>query len=1071
MLQYLLNYLEKKPQYENIKNFTEFKKIGAVLAQSKGFLAALLAYNTKNPILWIAPSVDHAEKIHEEAVFFSKKLPQKTLYFPEKEEDTPSEGERISVLDEILTESDITKICMIASIKAVLQPALDKKKLKQEKLKLTCGQVIDPDSIMKKLVEFGYERTELATSWGEFARRGYILDIFPASGYPARIEFFSQTIESIRNFDPSSQISFKNLDNFTLLPIKETRSSHSLIEQLPRDTIIIIDEADNIKIHVKEFLEKNLKKSYREFEKKIKDSKTIEITGNLAGEKYSFNFSSSPVSPFNGNMEFFIKNVEKYQKESTAIAISTLQDMRLNEIMQNYSLGGISYLEPKPLSSGNILITHGYIEKGFYLKDYSLFLISDQELFGSIIRRNVPVPVERQKRTIQLEKFKPGDFVIHTQYGAALFKKLISLDLQGTKGDFLLLEFAKQDKIYLPISQLNVLQKLIAPEGSSPKLSTLGGKHFINLKKKIKESIKETASRLLNLYAVRASVKGHCFSPDTIWQAELEAGFPYEETIDQMNAIKEVKKDMENSKPMDRLICGDAGYGKTEVALRASFKAAMDSKQVAVLVPTTVLAQQHWQTFKERLSAYPVGVEALSRFKSKKEQKKIIEKLKDGKIDIIIGTHRLLQKDIEFKKLGLIIIDEEQHFGVSAKEKLKEMKKEVDTLTLTATPIPRTFQMSLLGIRDMSLINTPPEERLPIKTFIYEYNKRIIKSAVLKELERGGQVFFLNNRIGGIEKLTKEISKLVPGAKIQIAHGQLPEEKLEKIMIDFYSGNIDILACTTIIESGIDIPKANTIIINNAHLFGLSQLYQIRGRVGRSHLQGYAYLLYPPKKIKPQGQERLKTLREFTQLGSGFQIALKDLEIRGAGNLLGTEQHGYVCSVGFTLYCQLLSQAVEELKGKKIEEYNPVIELPIPAYLPIEYIGGQQEKLNLYKRMSEIRSENELKEIKAELMDRFGKFPDEVENLFKVIRLKIICYRFKILSIKYFMGKLIITAPLLAGLDPEFAKKINKNYDIEISYNNRQLTVKNLAQKKEWFSILISLLSGLEKYKTGVFHA
>lgn len=1064
MLIYLLDSFKDNPCYSYIQNFRQFDKIGGVLEQSKGLLLSLLVHNSQSPIIWITSSLDRAERVNEEASFFSKKLPQKIIHFPEREENNSSIGERICILDEILAEANIKKTGIVTSIKAILQPTLGKNTLNAQKINLSKEKTIDPEILIKKLINFGYQRAELATSPGEFARRGYILDIFSPQKYPVRIEFFGQTIESIRNFKPSTQISFDGLDDFTLLPINEGKKHHNLIDQLPEETIVILDEPESIKIHTREFLDDALKKTYMELGKKIKNKTTIKIYGNLVEEKSVFNFTASPVNPFKGNMENFVQDLKKWQGEDMATAVITLQDIRLSEILQNYSVAGVSYLQPKPLTGRNILITHGHLEKGFYLRDYNLILISDLELFGSITRRNIPVTIERAEKN-QLEKFKPQDFVIHTSYGVAQFQKLLSLEVQGTSGDYLLLEFSKGDKLYLPVSQLNLLQKYIASEGTTPKLSNLRGTSFKNLKRKIKESVKEIAKKLLHLYASRASISGYPFPADTIWQAELEASFPYEETQDQIKAIKEVKKDMECPKAMDRLVCGDAGYGKTEVALRASFKAAINSKQVAMLVPTTVLAQQHYQTFKERLSAYPVKVEVLSRFKSKKEQKEIVENLKEGKIDIIIGTHRLLQKDIEFKTLGLVIIDEEQHFGVSDKEKLKELKGNVDTLTLTATPIPRTFQMSLLGIRDMSLINTPPEERIPVKTYVHEFSPRVIKSAILKELERGGQVFFINNRILGIEKIANEILRLIPGAKLAIAHGRLDEEKLEEIMLNFYGGEIDILVCTTIIESGIDIPKANTIIVNNAHLFGLAQLYQIRGRVGRSHLQAHAHLLYPPKKIKPAGEERLKTLREFTELGSGFQIALKDLEIRGAGNLLGTEQHGYISSVGFTLYCQLLNQAIEELKGKKTEEeYSPSIELPIPAYLPLDYIGGEEEKLNIYKRLGDIKSEKKLEGIKEEMLDRFGKYPEEVENLFKIIKLKILCLQYKILSIKYYMGKLTITAPLLIGLDIEFIGKTNRDYGIEISYGNKQVIIKKLAQKKEWFDTLINLIASLGKY-------
>lgn len=650
--------------------------------------------------------------------------------------------------------------------------------------------------------------------------------------------------------------------------------------------------------------------------------------------------------------------------------------------------------------------------------------------------------------------------MVHITHGVARFIDLVRLQIGGAYGDFLKLEFARDDVLYLPVNQLDMLQKYFSPEGTSPKLSHMGGKQFEAVKARIKENVKNVAKDLLLIYAEREIREGHIFQEDSPWQKEFEEAFPYDETPDQKKAADEVKSDMQSIKPMDRLICGDAGYGKTEVALRAAFKCATESKQVAVLVPTTILAEQHYTTFHERFSAYPVKVEILSRFKNKKEHKKIVERLKEGDVDVIIGTHRLLQKDIEFKDLGLLIIDEEQHFGVMHKEKLKELKKNVDAITLTATPIPRTFQMSLFGIKDLSLINTAPSERLAVKTFLYEFDETVIKNAILKELERNGQVFFVHNRVNGIEKIKALITKLVPWGRVEVAHGQMDEHMLGNIMFAFYNGEIDILISTTIIESGLDVPRANTIIVNNANMFGLAQLYQIRGRVGRSHLQSYAYFLYDRQKLNEKAFLKLDTLKEFSQLGSGFQLALRDLEIRGAGNILGVQQHGYVVSTGFTMYCQLLKEAVEELKGRPVEErFNPKIELPVEAYLSDDYIGSEEEKMSLYKQLADIANEGKLKDFKNKITDRFGKIPKETENLFKIIELKIFCIENKIMQISSTKGNIVIIAPLIDEIDEKKKIHIQEKFNIETEFNNntKEVIIKNLIGQQDYLDKLVNI--------------
>ncbi|MFP4016570.1 MAG: transcription-repair coupling factor, partial [Halanaerobiales bacterium] len=551
--------------------------------------------------------------------------------------------------------------------------------------------------------------------------------------------------------------------------------------------------------------------------------------------------------------------------------------------------------------------------------------------------------------------------------------------------------YAGEDKLYVPTDQVNLVQKYIGADHSSPKLYKLGGSEWKKVKQKVENSVKEMAIGLLDLYAERETVNGYAFSEDTVWQQEFEEAFPYEETPDQLKAIKEVKQDMEDDSPMDRLLCGDVGYGKTEVAIRAAFKSVMEGKQAAILVPTTILAQQHFNTFRERMENYPINIEMLSRFRTAAEQKDVLKKLALGKVDIIIGTHRLLSSDIIFDELGLLIVDEEQRFGVTHKEKLKNFKRNVDVLTMTATPIPRTLHMALVGVRDMSVIETPPENRYPIRTYIREFNPELVRDAIRKELFRGGQVYFVHNRVEDIEEKAERIRKLVPDCRIAIAHGQMNEHKLEKIMLKFYHQEYDVLVCTTIIETGLDLPSVNTIIINKAEQMGLAQLYQLRGRVGRSNRIAYAYLMYEKDRILPEiAEKRLKAIKEFTNLGSGFKIAMRDLEIRGAGNLLGPEQHGHIASVGFSLYCKLLDSAVKEIKGKEKDENREVeVKLNIDAYIPEKYISDSQQKIEIYKKITKVKKEEGFTDVIDELIDRFGEPPEEVMNLIKISKIKI----------------------------------------------------------------------------------
>ncbi|MHB9090648.1 MAG: transcription-repair coupling factor, partial [Chloroflexota bacterium] len=617
-----------------------------------------------------------------------------------------------------------------------------------------------------------------------------------------------------------------------------------------------------------------------------------------------------------------------------------------------------------------------------------------------------PRPVTRRRPSVPavlLSDLAAGDFVVHVDHGVGRYQGMTRMAVDAVERDYLVLEYASGDRMFVPTDQADRVSKYHGAGEEPPALHRLGTGEWTRAKERVKASTRDIAKELLEIYSARQIAPGHAYPADTPWQAELEGSFPYVETPDQLQAVVEVKIDMENPKPMDRLICGDVGYGKTEVALRAAFKAVNDGKQVAVLVPTTVLAQQHFNTFRERLQAFPVKVEMMSRFRSPREQKQVLAGIAAGSVDVCIGTHRLLQKDVSFKDLGLLVIDEEHRFGVTHKERLKQLRKQVDVLTLSATPIPRTLHMSLAGVRDMSTIATPPEERLPIKTFLSEYRDSTVREAILRELDRGGQVFFVHNRVHDIATIANRVARLVPEAKVAVGHGQMREDQLERTMVDFADGQFDVLVCTTIIESGLDMPNVNTIIVHEAEKYGLAQLYQLRGRVGRSANRAYAYLMFSRnRRLTPIAEKRLRTIFEATDLGAGFQIALKDLEIRGAGNLLGVEQHGHIAAVGFDLYTRLLAEAVEELRGRLPVEKKFAgvsVDLPLPAFLPPEYVADDATRLNLYQRLASVTSEEEVGKLLLEVRDRFGQPSEEVLNLFYLVQLKATAVRVGIQSI------------------------------------------------------------------------
>ncbi len=721
-------------------------------------------------------------------------------------------------------------------------------------------------------------------------------------------------------------------------------------------------------------------------------------------------FTSAPA--YGGRLEAFLKDAKELVKKKRRIAIVSRQARRLSELLEGEDIIAppLSQIEELP-PEGAIALVEGSLSQGWVMGPLTLF--TDTEIFGFTKKRRYIKRHPIHKAGV-LSEIAVGDYVVHIDHGIARFGGTRMMTAGEAEREYLILEYAAGDRLYVPTDQVDRVGRYIGPSAQPPALSRLGTQEWTRAKQRVKQRAGELVKELLDLYALREVVPGFAFSADTTWQGELEASFPYVETPDQIKATLQIKEDMEKAKPMDRLVCGDVGYGKTELAIRAAFKAVMDGAQVAMLVPTTVLAQQHFQTFTERMSVFPVNVEMLSRFRSEREQQEVIDGLRRGTVDIVVGTHRLLQKDVGFKNLELVIVDEEQRFGVAHKEHLKQMRKEVDVLTLTATPIPRTLHMALSGVRDMSTMETPPEERLPIKTYVAEHDERLIREAIIRELDRGGQVFFVHNRVQSIYRVASQLAELVPEAEIAVAHGQMAEEQLESVMLEFSQGRIDILVSTTIIESGLDIPNVNTLIVNDADKLGLGQLYQLRGRVGRSANRAYAYFLYGKGKVlTPRAKRRLETIFQATELGAGFHIAMRDLEIRGAGNLLGAEQSGHIGAVGFDLYCRLLQEAVEEVRVEGVKStpmpQSPTIDLPLRAHIPQGYVSDLDTRLTIYQRLAKLTSTRQVNEMAEELADRFGPIPRQVENLLYAVRLKIMAMEAGVESIATEDGQIILT--------------------------------------------------------------
>ena len=800
----------------------------------------------------------------------------------------------------------------------------------------------------------------------------------------------------------------------------------------------------------------------------------IQKGSEILKAEHTYEIKGASLNHYQGQLDILIDDIlsKKNNGYRTIILSGTrARGERLVETLRDRGIESVYKDAIDDIQLGKVVITFGNLLKGFECPEYKICVISDKEVFGEA-KRKLRKTKKKTKGVAKIKSFaelKPGDYVVHANHGIGVYKGIKQIEVGGSKRDYLDIIYDKGDKLYVPVDQLDLVQKYIGSEGKSPKVNKLGGNEWIKAKAKVRKSINEIAQDLMKLYATRATMKGHKFSKDTEWQKQFEDEFPYEETPDQLLCIEEIKADMESDKSMDRLLCGDVGYGKTEVAVRAAFKAVMDGKQVAFLVPTTILAEQHYKNLKKRFSDFPVTIDMISRFRTAKEQKATIQAVKEGNVDILIGTHRLVSKDIKFKDLGLLIVDEEQRFGVAQKEKMKNMKKNVDVLTLSATPIPRTLHMSLTGVRDISVIETPPEERYPIQTYVVEQNDQLIRDAIMREISRGGQVYFVYNRVEDIDRMAGYVKNLVPEAKISVAHGRMTERELENEVRDFVNNVNNVLVCTTIIETGIDIQNVNTIIVYNADKMGLSQLYQLRGRVGRSNRIAYAYLLYTKDKILTEvAEKRLKALKDFTELGSGFKIAMRDLEIRGAGNMMGSSQHGHMATIGYDLYCRMLEDTIKLVKGDIDKEpIETTVELKVDAYIPSNYIENEIQKISIYKKIAALESMEEYMDIKEELEDRYSNIPKPVYNLMDIAYIK---SRAKMLSIEEIKETPKEIVFKFAKDDEEYKnvfKELLKNYKDKVLLRFGEepsfVFVENDLNKEEMLLTFKEMLSSLTK--------
>ncbi len=988
----------------DIKNLFNVPQGTSLIYNLSGSSAALFLSMQEEPFIVAEQTEEAALRLFDDIRFFQTVFHDagRKIHFLPEPNGAEASGRRAGVVN-ALTERD----SVVTSVDGMNAPVWLPEILRRDSLVLEAGKEMDREAAEKRLRSLGYRRVSIVLEKGEYSAKGWLLDLFPSTAeYPLRIEFFGDEIEEIKSFDIDSQRSIGKVGRFSVLPAVPPAAGGRMTSLIPARLFLVdalnpspsfdtegqgegddlSSAPDNNAVHLSRF----------DIKGEGHDAGLLSLggLGVFPGERRSLDDIARAVSSLTRDNRVVIVSSSEGQAE------------RVKDILFD---GGVvaPMVDSRELGTyeGVVAVTTGKLSSGFFLP--GLVVLTEKEIFGER-------PSYRQLRKSRvshlltsMEDIAPGDLVVHRDHGIGRFIGILKEGSGHMEGDLMLLEYAGGDRLHIPLYNIDRIKKYSSEEGVSPSLDRLGGKTWQKRREKVRKAVREMAEKLLRLYAEREVTNRFSFSPDTELHREFYEFFPYEETPDQMKAVEEIGRDMESERPMDRLLCGDVGYGKTEVAMRAAFRAVYDGKQAAVLVPTTILCEQHYLTFMSRFSGFPVRIDYLSRFKSRKEQDLAVRSLAKGEIDIIIGTHSLLRKDISFSDLGLLIIDEEHRFGVAQKERIKELKKGVDVLSMTATPIPRTLQMALSGIRGMSIIETPPEERLAVRSVVAVFEQGLIKEAAERELRRGGQVLFVHNTVHDIEKMADLLKRLLPGARFAVGHGQMAERRLEEVMLKFMRGDVDVLVSTTIIGSGIDIPTANTIIINRADKIGLSDLYQLRGRVGRSNVRAYSYFLVPGMdSITDEAKKRLQAIREMSYLGAGFRLAMKDLELRGAGNLLGAEQSGHIHAVGFDMYVEMLENAVAELKGIEVrEEREPSIALKVAALIPEDYIEDMTVRLSVYRRIANAKKAEDLEDMESEMKDRFGALPDEVRNLLAIMRLKIMAKKLLITGISETEGK------------------------------------------------------------------
>ncbi len=1064
-----------------LQNLAEFEELGKKLGKRQGIIQISGCMDSQKSHLLhglsqfsqsqliITADDQKAKDFYEDYRFYAPEAmlyPGKDLLFYR----TDIQGnllikERMKVIKALL---DGKRAVVITSINGCMDYLRPLEEIRRGLLRFADNSELDLEKLKMNLVSLGYERVAQVEMSGQFSVRGDIVDIYPLTEEnPWRIELWGDEIDSIRSFDVESQRSLENLEEIVIYPAAEVEGEEDMVSFLDyfpkKSTLICLDEpsrlteaATRIQDEFQESMRNRAEKGYTDLREdtlcdykqvcKMLNSRycvslcTIEQNQKewKVIEKYDLTVQSA--NSYNNSFDLLVKDLAAWKRKKYQVVLlsgSRTRAARLAEDLRDNDLNAF-YTEDydRLIQPGEIMVAYGHARKGFEYPMLKFVVITETDIFGREQRKRKKRRQYSGQKIQDFAELSVGDYVVHENHGLGIYRGIEKVEVDKVVKDYIKIEYSGGSNLYILATQLDALQKYAGADAKRPKLNRLGGQEWHKTKSRVKGAVKNIAKDLVQLYAVRQETDGFAYGEDTVWQKEFEEMFPYEETEDQLQAIEDTKRDMESHKIMDRLICGDVGYGKTEIAIRAAFKAIQESKQVAYLVPTTILAQQHYNTFVQRMKDFPVRVDLMCRFRSGAQQKKTVQDLQKGWVDIVIGTHRILSDDVKFKDLGLLIVDEEQRFGVTHKEKIKQLKKNVDVLTLTATPIPRTLHMSLIGIRDMSVLEEPPMDRMPIQTYVMEYDEETVREAITRELNRGGQVYYVYNRVNDIADVTGKIARLVPDARVSYAHGQMNERQLERIMYDFINGEIDILVSTTIIETGLDISNVNTMIIHDADRYGLSQLYQLRGRIGRSNRIAYAFLMYRRDKLLQEtAEKRLSAIREFTQLGSGFKIAMRDLEIRGAGNLLGAEQHGHMESVGYDLYCKMLSEAVKEAKGVPMKvDFETTIDLDMDAFIPERYITNEVQKLDIYKRIAGIENQEEYEDMLEELMDRFGEPPKAVLNLLFIANLKALAHNAYMKEVKQRGNTVKLTMYERAKINPNGIPGLLADYNRQLEF-------------------------------------